>query len=292
MKIILIFFSLFFVQLPTKAQSWEYTLVDLGLPSGTLWADRNLGAPTPYEPGDFYAWGETTTKTDYSAETYTLSTKEYFSFLSSDHDAAYISTDGKCKMPNQNDYIELCRECKWEWQETRYYHGMKVTGPNGNSIFLLAAGLMQGGSNTWRDSGNYLSENDIAYSNADYVGCRFLDFQRGGLVLQIGEDGNWYYRRGIKKLREDVDYMLNSDVKYWGRLIRPIGVEKVKTSGSTASREANTASKKSDSKSNQGNSTSAVKENNTHSSTKRRSNVSTQQHVKSKNANKKELLPL
>lgn len=287
-KTLLVLLMLVLALLPANSQSWEYNLVDLGLPSGTLWADRNLGALTPYEPGDFYAWGETTTKTDYSAETYTLSTKEYFWYLSSDHDAAYKLTDGKCKIPNQNECIELCRECKWEWVENRYYHGMKVTGPNSNSIFLLAAGLMQGDSNTWRDSGNYLSENDIAYSNVDYVGCRFLDFQSEGLVLQVGEDGNWYYRRGIKKLREDVDYLLNSDVKYWGRLIRPIGVEKVKTSDSTASQDANTTSEEGGSKSTQGNSAPVVKKNNTHTSTKRSRNVSNQ----SGNANEKKMRPL
>lgn len=287
-KTFFVLLTLVFAQLPANAQSWEYTLVDLGLTSGTLWADRNLGAPTPYEPGDYYAWGETTTKNDYSADTYTLSTNLFFGYLSTDHDVARLRTDGKCKIPRQEEYIELCRECKWEWIENQYYHGMKVTGPNGNSIFFLAAGLMQETNNTWRDSGNYLSENDIAFSNANYVGCLFLDFQKEGLVLGVGEDGYWHSRRGIKKLRADAEYRLNSDVKYWGRLIRPIGVEKIKTSGSTASQGADTKSEKRGSKSKQGNSMPVVKKNNTHTSTKRSRNVSNQ----SGNANEKKMRPL
>ena len=52
-----------------------YTFVDLGLPSGLIWATKNLGATTETEYGYYYAWGETSTKTDYSWDTYTYGTR-------------------------------------------------------------------------------------------------------------------------------------------------------------------------------------------------------------------------
>ena len=134
--------------------------VDLGL--SVKWATCNLGASKPEEYGDYYAWGETVPKTDYSWANYKWAngkdnkltkycTTNYHwdgtgipdnkSQLDLEDDAAHVTLGGKWRMPTVEEWTELIEKCQWEVTTQNGVNGMKVTGPNGNSIFIIAAGF-------------------------------------------------------------------------------------------------------------------------------------------------------
>ena len=123
--------------------------VDLGL--SVMWATCNVGASTPEDYGDYYAWGETETKDVYDWKTYLDSrtrdggnyTKYYRgdggkSKLDREDDVACVKWKGNWRMPTKAEQDELRTKCTWKWNRTK--KGYDVTGPNGNSIFLPAAG--------------------------------------------------------------------------------------------------------------------------------------------------------
>ena len=128
--------------------------VDLGLPSGTLWADRNVGADTPEAYGDYFAWGETEPKDYYDGSTYkwyngsltkyctdsSYGTVDGKAVLDLEDDAAYVNMGWEWRMPTIEEQQELLNKCTWTWTTQNRFNGYKVTGPNGNSIFLPAAG--------------------------------------------------------------------------------------------------------------------------------------------------------
>ena len=117
--------------------------VDLGLPSGTKWATCNVGATTPEEYGNYYAWGETTVKSEYTEENCTTYGVELTDISgNATYDAARANWGGSWRMPTKAECIELENYCTWTWTTQSGVNGMKVTGPNGNSIFLLAAGIV------------------------------------------------------------------------------------------------------------------------------------------------------
>lgn len=118
----------------TPTATPEY--VDLGLPSGVKWATFNVGATKPEEYGDYFAWGETEPKELYDESTY--SEKE--------EDAATANWGSEWRMPTQAEQDELRTECSWTWMTENDVNGYKVVGPNGNSIFLPAAGYCSGSS--------------------------------------------------------------------------------------------------------------------------------------------------
>lgn len=142
---------------PTSEVSVSYNAVDLGLPSGTLWADRNVGAESSEDYGDYFAWGETEPKSTYNWSTYkwcrgSLDTMTKYCTKSSDgtvdnktvldleDDAAYVNMGTEWRMPTYDEQKELYSQCTWTWITQNGTKGYKVTGPNGNSIFLPAAG--------------------------------------------------------------------------------------------------------------------------------------------------------
>ena len=141
--------------------------VDLGLSSGTMWATCNIGAQTPEACGNYFSWGETRPKKKYTEENYRFfknvvldedgwgregditkynSTKMWGKVdnkfvLDSKDDAAHKRWGGKWRMPTKPEWDELLEECEWSWKKDGTYQcGYVVTGPNGNSIYLPAAG--------------------------------------------------------------------------------------------------------------------------------------------------------
>lgn len=131
--------------------------VDLGLPSGLLWATCNVGATSPEDYGDYFAWGETETKDDYSTSnslTYGVSISDLQSRgiidgnnnLTPQYDAATANWGGSWRMPTKDEMQELVDHCEWEWTQVNGVNGYRVTGTNSNSIFLPAAGYRHGSS--------------------------------------------------------------------------------------------------------------------------------------------------
>ncbi len=128
---------------PTTPEHNGHEYVDLGLPSGLLWATCNVGATAPEEYGNYYAWGETSTKSSYTESNYTYSSNS--STLPLSADAAHVAWGGDWRMPTLAEIDELNSNCTTKW--TTDYNGTSVAGRivtsklNGNSIFLPAAGL-------------------------------------------------------------------------------------------------------------------------------------------------------
>ena len=129
--------------------------VDLGLPSGIRWASCNIGATVPEDYGNYYAWGETETKADYSWATYKHNNGDNSSdnitkygnnadtltTLEPEDDAATANWGGTWRMPTAAEMDELLEHCTWTWTTQNGVNGYQVASTtNGNSIFLPAAG--------------------------------------------------------------------------------------------------------------------------------------------------------
>ena len=132
--------------------------VDMGL--AVKWGSFNLGATSPEQAGEFFAWGETEPKTTYTWSNYAwtegngATVTKYTGvtgdkiILDPEDDAASVKLGGKWRMPTDEDWTELCSKTKfdWVWDDSRkgYTVTSKIAGHEGNSIFLPAAGYRRG----------------------------------------------------------------------------------------------------------------------------------------------------
>ena len=119
--------------------------VDLGL--SVKWATCNVGASSPSDYGDYYAWGETSTKSSYDED----NSKTYGKSMgniggNSSYDVARYKWGGSWRLPSKAEMQELVDKCTWTWTTQGGHNGYKVTGKNGKSIFLPAAGWRYGTS--------------------------------------------------------------------------------------------------------------------------------------------------
>ena len=119
--------------------------VDLGL--SVKWATCNVGATSPEEYGYYFAWGETSPKEEYTEEN-SLTYGKDMSDISGNpqYDAATANWGGDWRMPTCAEQEELLDSCTWTWTTQNGVNGYNVKGPNGNSIFLPAAGYRYGSS--------------------------------------------------------------------------------------------------------------------------------------------------
>lgn len=161
--------------------------IDLGL--SVKWASFNVGASKPEEYGGYYAWGETKEQSYYDWSTYKwcngssinmtkyCTTSSYGAVdnktvLDPADDVAHVKWGGTWRMPTLEEQEELLNNCTWQWTTRNGVNGYKVTGPNGNSIFLPATGCRFGtgvygrGSYGFYFSGSLNSNNS---SNAYYL---------------------------------------------------------------------------------------------------------------------------
>ena len=152
-----------------KNNGYEY--VDMGL--SVLWATFNIGADTPEGSGDYYAWGETVAKDDFTPKTYkwfkdgfgTLTKycydREYGADgytdnlikLEPEDDAAHVQWGGDWRMPSQMEFEELTLNCTVEWTQLNGLNGCrftsKVKGYEGKSIFLPCPGVKVNGQHMY-----------------------------------------------------------------------------------------------------------------------------------------------
>lgn len=129
--------------------------VDLGL--SVKWATCNVGATYPEESGDWFAWGEIHPKTLYS-EHNSVTYKKRIADIKGDYkyDAAYAKWGERWRMPTKAEFEELINMCRWEWTKKSNVYGYNVVGPNGNNIFLPAAGYRERDElNYWGEVGTY-----------------------------------------------------------------------------------------------------------------------------------------
>lgn len=187
-----------------------HAYIDLGL--SVKWATCNVGAVSPEDYGDYFAWGETTTKSTYNWSTYKWCEGSYDTqtkycknsdygivdnktILELSDDAANANWGGDWRMPTYADKEELFTKCTWTWEQKNGVNGYTVTGPNGNSIFLPAAG--------------YFNDSDL--SAAGTLGFYWdslltSTYSYCALALSFGSGGiQWY-----------------GDYRYYGRSVRPV----------------------------------------------------------------------
>ena len=163
-----------------------YEYVDLGLPSGLKWATCNVGASSPEFYGSYFAWGETSPKSDYDWSTYkhcngssskltkynvssSSGTVDNITTLELEDDAAHVNWGGAWRMPTYNDWNELKNNCYWRWTTLNGIKGYKVTSEsNGNSIFLPAAGFRTGADVFPAGSGDGRYWSSSLYSSSPY----------------------------------------------------------------------------------------------------------------------------
>ena len=133
-------------------QKTNCEFVDLGLPSGTLWATCNVGATSPEQAGLYFAWGETT---GYTAEQVASGVRAFKSGsykaasisadLTLEQDAARANLGGSWRMPTKDEWRELLDNCNVVWTDDYYGTGVKgrifISKVNWNSVFFPAAGL-------------------------------------------------------------------------------------------------------------------------------------------------------
>ena len=192
---------------PATGSSNGYGYVDLGL--SVKWATYNVGANAPEEYGDYFAWGETTTKETYyedNCPTYGLSKSELQSQgyidsecnLTSQYDAATANWGGTWRMPTYAELNELNTQCTWEWINTNGVKGYSVIGPNGNSIFLPAAGNRRGSSLNLAGSDGYYwcSTPLVGYDYLAYL----LSFNSGHHSMNYYYDR--YYGQSVRSVLE------------------------------------------------------------------------------------------
>ena len=121
-------------------------LIDLGLPSGTTWACCNVDTDhpenqSPENYGGYYSWGETETKSNYSESTYQYKNFVFGSDIAgTKYDVAHVKWGGSWVMPSKEQQDELKNNCYGTWTEHNGVSGVLLTGANGGSIFLPAAG--------------------------------------------------------------------------------------------------------------------------------------------------------
>lgn len=136
-------------QTPSNGTENGHEWVDLGLPSGTLWATCNIGAATPEDYGSYFAWGETTAKENYYLRTYKYydgnnltkyTGSDNLEVLETSDDAATANWGGAWRMPTYDEMCELRDKCSHKWITQNGVNGRLFTADNGNSIFLPAAG--------------------------------------------------------------------------------------------------------------------------------------------------------
>jgi signal peptidase I len=146
-----------------------HKFLDLGLPSGLLWAETNLGAKTAGDVGDYYAWGETTPKdslfTRAGYKYYTPPTPTYSKYNGTDgltelenaDDYVTVNYGSVCRMPTKSDFIELINKCKWEItygtnESGKAVRGYLVTSKKNKKYIFLPINLAnetEGSINYW-----------------------------------------------------------------------------------------------------------------------------------------------
>ena len=208
-------YTAYFEKESTENARHEY--VDLGLPSGLKWATCNVGATTPEEYGDYFAWGETQPKENYHWTTYlhcngtSKTITKYCNnssfgnngftdnkiILDPEDDAATVNWGGLWRMPTYDEFDELKTKCTWIWATQSGVNGYKVTGLNGNSIFLPAAGTFTSGASV----------------NVGKVGDYWTSSLYRGDV-STGANRIYFYLEGV--------YWYQMSDRYVGRSVRPV----------------------------------------------------------------------
>lgn len=165
--------------------------IDLGLPSGTLWGDKNVGAKTKYDNGCLYAWGETFQKGEYIEINYDVKSIAISSIKSTKLDVANVSLGDDWCIPSEQQFKEIMDSCTWIWTENDTMNGYRVIGPNNNELFLPANGCADG----------YLSKvNEYGYYWTSEISKKRANKQGGGLAKEM------WFNKSRREIGEGLRY--------------------------------------------------------------------------------------
>ncbi len=193
--------------------------VDLGLPSGLLWATCNLGATAPEGYGDYYAWGETATKEVYNWSTYKYCNGGYdqltkycnysgygyngftdnLTTLEAMDDVAAQKLGSGARMPTADEWRELINNTTAEWTQVNGVDGRKFTASNGKSLFLPAAGFRWDGEFFYAGSRGYYCSSSL-YADSPRSAWYFY-FSEGGQNVGYSYRGNGWSVRPVRSAR-------------------------------------------------------------------------------------------
>ena len=171
--------------------------VDLGL--SVKWATFNIGASALEEYGDYFAWGETEPKAEYSWENYKwcdgtasnmikYNKTDGLTTLDLDDDVAHVNWGGNWRMPTDAEFTELREKCTWTWTTQNGVNGYKVVGPNGNFIFLPTAGYIINSSLFAAGSYGYYWSSSLNTSSPSYA------YSVVFIPSSMGRDYDYRYR--------------------------------------------------------------------------------------------------
>ena len=194
----------------------DHAYVDLGLPSGLLWATCNVGASSPEDYGDYFAWGETQPKDIYNWSTYQYCNGDYntltkycnnssygyngftdnLTTLEPMDDAATANWGSNWRMPTKAECQELYNNTTVTWTTQNGVNGRLFTASNGNSLFLPAAGYRlhsslydAGGYGDYWSSSLYTGYPNDAWGLNFYSGICYMDYNYR------------YYGRSVRPVR-------------------------------------------------------------------------------------------
>ena len=197
----------------------NHEYVDLGL--SVKWATCNVGAVNCYDYGDYFAWGETEPYSTFGKPAFNWSTYKYavesekewkvtkyctstsngtvdnLTTLEAEDDAAHVNWDGSWRIPTDAELTELRTKCSWTWTNQSGVKGYKITGPNGNTIFLPAGG----------------SHEEEYQANFGISGS----YWSSSLNIQNSHHAYYLYFDS-----HDVERNDNGDRRYYGCSIRPV----------------------------------------------------------------------
>lgn len=190
------FFVILFCIICSHINAQEF--VDLGL--SVNWCTANIGALATNQPGDLFAWGETEPRTGFTMENYKYKDPEYKQWTidigteisGTEYDIA-TQKNKDWRLPTKKEFLELCEKCKWQWIGKGKNKGYRITGPNGNYIFLPTGGQDTFGKSN-KKIGNYWS------------GTLSNGLGRTAIALHFGK--KWYHTEGTYKA--------------YGKMIRPV----------------------------------------------------------------------
>ena len=168
----------------------EYEVVDLGLPTGTLWAKCNIGASSPEQSGSFFAWGEVQPKKEFDWSNYNLCLEDEFTFtkycinkdrgyqefvdnktvLEDQDDAAKKIMGSNWQIPSKEDYSELIYRCDIKRCKLNNVWGFLFTSKvNGNSLFIPLAGRMDQTKTNFKDSYGFYWSNALDKTETAFI---------------------------------------------------------------------------------------------------------------------------
>ena len=173
-----------------KETGVPHVAVDLGL--SVKWATCNVDATTPEGCGGYYAWGETVEKKNYEWSTYKwcngsqdtmtkyctdsiYGTVDNKTILDLEDDVAHIKWGGNWRMPTKAEQDELRTKCTWTWTTQKGVKGYKVTGPNGNSIFLPVTGYRYGTGLHNRTRSGIFWQSSLSSEDSSYAYNLYFD---------------------------------------------------------------------------------------------------------------------